>query len=339
MAAAPAGAETRKLTILAASPVTVTPTTVARDYIVPEINKRLAASGKDFKIEWNESYGPNLAKFTEVLEACEEGIAHIAVLLRNFEESKLQLEQYPSFVPFGITDPLKMYAIDGKVRERVPEMDKAYEKYNVLLIGRANSSSPHIFTNFPIKTVDDLKGHKIGTSGAMGHVLRGTGAVIVTANMAQSYVDIKNGVYDGYTIGEGQAFPYRTYEVAQYFTKTYFGVTNIPAVIVNKDALGKLPDFVQQIVRDVGAGYGKAYHDLDERRLKENTEAMVKKGVKIHELSFEDRKRWAGMMPNIAKEWAADMDKQGLPGTRILTSYMDEVRASGEPVVRNWDKE
>ncbi|MGE3936243.1 MAG: TRAP transporter substrate-binding protein DctP, partial [Rhodospirillaceae bacterium] len=249
------------------------------------------------------------------------------------------LEQYPSFIPFGITDPQKMYAIDGKVRARVPELDTAYEKFGLLLIGRANSSSPHIFTTFPIKTVDDLKGHKIGSSGAMGHVLRGTGAVIVTANMAQSYVDIKNGVYEGYTIGEGQAFPYRTYEVAQHFTKTYFGVTNIPAVIANKSTLAKLPDFVQKIIHDVGAGYGEAYHALDARRVKENTEAMVKKGAKIHELPFEERKRWASMMPNIAKEWAADMDKQGLPGTKILSAYMDEVRASGEPVVRNWDKE
>jgi hypothetical protein len=45
------------------------------------------------------------------------------------------------------------------------------------------------------------------------------------------------------------------------------------------------------------------------------------------------------MMPNIAKQWAADMDKQDLPGTTILTTYMDVVRATGKPVIRNWDRE
>ena len=44
-------------------------------------------------------------------------------------------------------------------------------------------------------------------------------------------------------------------------------------------------------------------------------------------------------MPNIAKEWAATLDKEGLPGSKVLTAYMDGVRESGQPVVRQWDKE
>jgi ABC-type sulfate transport system substrate-binding protein len=43
-------------------------------------------------------------------------------------------------------------------------------------------------------------------------------------------------------------------------------------------------------------------------------------------------------MPNIAKEWAARADKDGLPGTKALSFYMDELRKGGAKPVRDWDK-
>ncbi|MGE0226113.1 MAG: TRAP transporter substrate-binding protein DctP [Rhodospirillaceae bacterium] len=334
-----ASAQTVKFTIISPSPPTVTPTTATKEFFVPEVNKRLAALNKGFKIEWNEAYGPNLAKTTEVLESVEEGIAHMGVLLRNFEESKLPLEQYPAFIPFGMDKPREMLKVDMKVRERVPQMDQMFDRYNQVALAKTVSSTSHMFTNFPVKSVDDVKGRKIGSSGAMGHVLRGTGAVIVTAAMTQSYVDIKNGVYEGYVIAETQAFPYRTFEVAQNFTKTSFGVTNVSSLVINKNAWNALPDFARQVLTEVAGEWRTAHIDIEERRIGEFTETMLKRGVKMTELTPDERRRWAMMLPNIAKEWAADMDKQGLPGSKILTAYMDEVRASGEPVVRNWDKE
>jgi TRAP-type C4-dicarboxylate transport system substrate-binding protein len=337
--AAPAAAETVQFTIIAASPITVTPTKVTKEFFVPEVNKRLAASGKDFKIEWNESYGPNLAKFTEILESVEEGIAHMGVMLRNFEEAKLPLEQYGSMIPFGITDIEKMRGVDSRVRARVPQMNQQFEKYNQLYLAGAMADNTHMFTKFPIQTVDDIKGHKIGSSGVLAHSLRGTGAVAVTANMAQAYVDIKNGVYEGYTMGEALALPYRSFEVAPYLTRTYFGITVVPCLTVNKDAWAKLPEHARKIIQDVAVEWVQKHTETDKQRLVDFTKQMVDKGLKISEMPFAERQRWARTMPNVAREWADNMDKQGLPGSAILTAYMDEVRAAGAPVVRQWDRE
>jgi hypothetical protein len=43
-------------------------------------------------------------------------------------------------------------------------------------------------------------------------------------------------------------------------------------------------------------------------------------------------------MPNIAKEWAERADKEGLPGSKALASYMAELRKAGAKPVRDWDK-
>jgi hypothetical protein len=44
-------------------------------------------------------------------------------------------------------------------------------------------------------------------------------------------------------------------------------------------------------------------------------------------------------MPNIAKDWASGLDKKGLPGTKMLTAYMNKMRAANQPIIRQWDKE
>ena len=56
-------------------------------------------------------------------------------------------------------------------------------------------------------------------------------------------------------------------------------------------------------------------------------------------MSAAERLDWAKKMPNIAKDWAASLEKKGIPGNAILTSYMDAMRAANQPILRQWDKE
>ena len=69
---------------------------------IPEINKRLAASGKDFRIEWNEAWSGTVAKLTEVFTTVSEGVAQLGIPVWAFEGSKLPLEGITFNVPFGI---------------------------------------------------------------------------------------------------------------------------------------------------------------------------------------------------------------------------------------------
>jgi hypothetical protein len=55
-------------------------------------------------------------------------------------------------------------------------------------------------------------------------------------------------------------------------------------------------------------------------------------------MPLAERKRWATMMPNIAKEWAEAQESRGLPGRAVLTAYMDELRALKTEMIREWDK-
>jgi TRAP-type C4-dicarboxylate transport system substrate-binding protein len=339
LATAPTEAKTVKFTIVGAPPVTVTPVTVTKAYVVPEINKRLAASGQDFKIEWTEAWAQSLATFTETFEAVEEGIAHVGVILKNFEEAKLPLEQYTMMMPFGIIDAMTIIEVDARLRQKIPAMSETFRKYNQVYLAGSPSSGMQMFTKFPITKLEDLKGRKIGASGALGHVIRGTGAVIVTAHMAASYTDIKNGVYEGYPIAVNLAFPYKTFEAAPYYTGVDFGAVMIPALTVNAKAWNELPDFARKIFQEVANEWAVQSVKVDDEKTEKGLDAMKKAGVKFSTLPAQERKRWAMAMPNVAKDWADELEKKGEPARAVVKAYMDEVRVNVKDVVRHWDRE
>jgi TRAP-type C4-dicarboxylate transport system substrate-binding protein len=317
----------------------VTPVKATKEFFVPEVNRLLAASGRDTRIEWTEAYSQSLAGFNEVFETVEEGVAHVGILLKQFEEAKLPLEQYMYMVPFMRHTPRQMVAVDTKLHDSIPEMKAQYEKHGQVFLISGGSGAQNLITNFPVRTVEDMKGRKIGASGAMGHWLRGTGAVIVTASMAQSYTDIKNGVYDGYPMSITLAFPYKTYEAAPYLTLVGFGALASSSLTVNKQMWSKLPAHVREAFVAAAAPWPEKQIEIDEANEARWQEPMVKKGLKIVDMAPAERRRWAMQMPNIAQEWAEAVEKDGHPGRRVVKAYVDEVRALGVEIARHWDRE
>lgn len=334
--AAPAAAETLKITVVAAAPPHVTYVQAAKTKWIPEINKQLAASGKGLKIEWTQAYGQSLAKFNEVFETVEEGVAHVGLILKNFEASKLPLEQVTTIAPFGKYSMKQMDEVDKAMRKKVPELNAAYKKYNQVYLGSGVSASQQFFTKFPVKSIDDLKGHKIGASGAFGQWFQGTGAVVVPSSMLNAHTDIRNGVYEGYPMNEILGFAYKAYLVAPYLTRVEFGPSNVSGITVNLDTWNKLPDYAKKIFQDAADKYAGWLIELDSAKIKKFVGIMKKKGLKISELPEAERKRWAAAMPNIATQWADRLEKRGEPGRKVLKAFLGELKARNIPVARDW---
>ena len=332
-------AKTIKLTVVGAPPPIVTPVQVTKGYFVPEVDKRIAASGKDFKIEWTQAYSFTLAKFHEVLEAVEDGIADVGVQIHVFEESKLPLENVSTYVPFGTADVHALTRIMRDVRKQVPEMDKVWTGYNQVYLGTGVNDTIHLMTKFPVKRYEDLKGHKLGASGTMGNYLLNTGAVVVSSSMAQAYLHIKNGVYSGYPISWGLGFAYKVYQSAPYLTKVNIGAIASTGLSVNVDSWKKLPGWVQTIFREVAVGWQDRHAAVSLGKSQKFESIMVKAGAKVSDFPMEERERWARVLPNVAQQWADRLEKKGQPGQRVLEAYMQGLRDAKAEIVRDWDRE
>ncbi len=328
-----------KLIVAAPAPAIVTFVKMFKEKVIPEIDAKLAATGKDFKIRWIGAYGQAIAKAFETFEAIEENIGQIGLIVKNFEESKLPLEQYAAMAPFTGETSDQMPIIDANMRKTVPGMAEGYRKHGQEFLVSGVSPDYDLFTKFPVKSIDDIKGRKIGVSGVLGQFFRGTGAVVVSSAMVESYTSIRSGVYDGYPISIALAFPFKTYEAAKYYTKVGFGVATGTAITVNTKTWNSFPRYVQEIFRETAVKWPFWIVAADKIRTKKFAGIMKKKGVKFAALSAKERLRWANTLPNIATQWAKRQDAKGLPGSAVLAAYMSELRAVNAPMLRQWDKE
>jgi TRAP-type C4-dicarboxylate transport system substrate-binding protein len=329
------------LTVAAGQPLrAMRPLQMVSEFYIPEVERRIKAANLNIKINWKEAYAGSLLKPTFVLKGVQDGIADIGFEPTIFHPDKLPLEQISFVTPFVTSDVVLVGKAIDKLHAVMPEFKAQYDKFGVIRLGGSSYDSYELFSTFPVQKFDDVKGKKIATAGAALQWLRGTGATPVQSNMTLYYNNSKTGVIDGFIIFPssipGMKFP----EAAPYVTKVGFGAQYAAALIINKSAHDKLPPALQKILRESAeawtAAADKVQFDLGNQAF--DTVPQAFSGAKNFTFTRPEQDKWAKAMPNIAKEWAERSDKEGLPGSKALALYMDEMRKAGAKPVRDWDK-
>ena len=339
--AQPAAAQEKiNLTIAAGqAPRALKPLQLVTDSFIPEVKKAIKDAGLKVEIVWKEAYAGSLLKPTRVLEGVKDGIAEVGFEPTIFHPDKLPLENITFVVPFVTNDVSMVSKAMNKLHATFPEYAAQYSKFNTVRLGGNSYDSYELISSFPVKKVEDVKGKKIGTAGAALAWIRGTGAVPVQSNMMEYYNSTKTGVFDAFIIfpsaHPGMKYP----EVAPYTVKVGFGAQYAAAIIVNKGLFDKWPAALQKVFRDAGAKWGEEADKAMQNAGEAGLQSVAGFKGQVTEFPREEQVKWAKMMPNIAKEWAQKLDGQGLPGTKVLAAYMDEMRRLGAKPARDWDKE
>jgi TRAP-type C4-dicarboxylate transport system substrate-binding protein len=338
VAPGPVFADTIQLTIISAQPPRMRSVGLLRDFFVPEVDKRLAAMGGKHRIKWTQGYAGSIAKGPEVLEAVQKGIADIAQVGILFEGAKLPLQQMTWYAPFHHGTLQTVVDVAQKLNDTMPELSAAYAKYNQVMLTAIGTDNYQLVTTFPVRSVDDIKGRKIGTPGTASNWLRGTGAVNVSAELINYYNSLKTGVFEGIIVFGSGIVPFKFYEVAPYITKVDFGPQNSTAITMNKRKWNRLPEDVRTVLKDVANEYRTRVAGVQEASGRRALSITAKRGAKVYTLPADERAKWANKMPNIAREWADRLEKKGLPAHKILNAYMEALRGAGARPLRDWDK-
>ena len=332
------GAKTYKVTVVAGHPPIFLWVTLCRDYFIPEVDKRIAALGSGDKIVWNQAYGGTIAKIGGVLEAIEEGIADMGFVGTIFEAPKMPLHNVSYMTPFGTDDIFSIVDTITELEGKIPAMAKEWTQYNQVYLGGAALDTYGLLTNFPVKTVDDVNGHKIAAPGPSANWLKGTGGVPVASNLNEYYNGIKTGVFEGTLTFMTAAAAIKVYEVAPNVAMVNFGAQFAGGISINKDVFDAFPEKIQKIFIAVGKEYTRRLAQAQADRAAKSLEKMKASGTTVTYLSDAERKRWADKLPNIPMQWAEAMEKKGLPGKAVLKGYLDGLRSRGVKLVRDWDK-
>jgi TRAP-type C4-dicarboxylate transport system substrate-binding protein len=310
-----------------------------KEFYIPEVDKRLAAAGGKDKIVWTEAFGGTLAKIGGVLEAVQEGVADMGMVYTIFEPAKLPLMSVTFLAPFGSDDVTLISKIIVEMNAEMPELKAHWAKQNQVFLGAIAADTDHTWTKFPVKTLEDYKGRKLGASGSLSLWANGIGAVAVQGDFATHYNNVKTGVYDGLIAFTTGVYPIKIHEVAPYMTKVDLGSMSIGAITINKKLFDSMSPETQKIMRDVGVEYSQRVSATMKNLAGVFEKKMAAEGAKISVFPPAERKKWATTMPNIAKDWVKRNEARGIPAKKVLEAYMSKLRAAHVELVRDWDKE
>ena len=325
----PARADTFNLRIGSAFPSAPTVyVNEAEKYFVPEVVRRVKEK-TGHTITFTEAYGGSVAKANETLAAVETGLLDIGLYCVCFELSRMSLNNFPYWVPFGPESAEAVIRATRKVYDEHPALTAPMKRHNQVLLGLAGFDNYHIGSTFNWEKLSDLKGRKIGAAGPNLPWLQGSGAVGVSTTLPEAYNALKSGIFEGFIMFPSAYNGYKFYEPAPYYKQISLGAVGVMVMTMNNRSLARLPQDVQKIIAEVGRDYeirvGKALDQSNAAGL----ERLKTAGAQVSQISPAARKEWAEGLKDWPAKAAKDLDRRGMPGMAVLKSYIAALKGEG----------
>lgn len=325
-----------KLTAAAGHPPVFLWVKLTDEVFIPEVDKRLAAAGGKYKIDWTKAWGGTLLKLGQESKGVADGVADVAIVSTIFEAAKFPLQNVTYYTPFGSADVGLINQTMLDLQKSIPAMNDAWTRNGLVYLNGMALDSYHIWTKFPLTKLEDLQGKKISAPGPSANWIKGTGAVAVAGSLNTYYEDIKSGVSDGVLVFASGAGAAKINEVAPYITKVNFGAMYAGGLAINKSVYDKLPPPVQQALHEAADVWAAQYVNIQSAKVQAVFDSMAAAGAKISELSPAERKRWADALGPVGQTWAADVTAKGAPGEQVLKAYIGALKKAGTDLPRDW---
>jgi TRAP-type C4-dicarboxylate transport system substrate-binding protein len=311
-------------------PPTVVYAGLMKTFFEPELKKAIE-SKTSHTVKFIEGYSGSIVKVFDTFEGVENGVLDIGGFCFCFEASKLPMHAFQIMLPFGTMDPEMSVAIAGDVYKKFPILEKEFQKYNQTLLARIGDGGYNIGTNFPWKSVSDLKGHKILGAGLNLNWMKeaNIGIIPVTDGLPGWYQKIKTGVAEG-----GIMFPsawgpvFKLYEVGKYYTTIGFGSITWHGLTVNNRFWNSLPPEVKPIIQEVAHRY-EIQTGVFNKKGYEKDMAWLREHITVSDLPADVRLEWAQKLSHWPQKIADELEAKGYPAKAILNETLDSAERHG----------
>jgi len=330
-----------RLTVISGNTHHYAPVGAAIKAFMPKVDEILAKTGK-YKVSWVQGFGGTVVKVRGELDGVEAGLGDIGVVPGPFHPAKLSLYQIGYVTPFTTLDV--QVATDGmhKLLKDYPAMGKQPQRFNQSTLAVTGTADNYLlWTKKKITKFQDLKGMKIGAVGSNIPWVTAAGATPVTIKgLATVYNSLKTGIYEGAVLWQQAMAAFKYCELASYKLDTSFGAIANALLMANNDSWASMPREVKAAITEASPTWSAAANKGILGGAKWGQGVCDKKyNQQTTTMTAAAKKQWAFAIPNIAKSWAARQDKAGLPGTKMMSTWMGYMRDKNQLVTRDWDKE
>jgi TRAP-type C4-dicarboxylate transport system substrate-binding protein len=168
------------------------------------------------------------------------------------------------------------------------------QKFNAKGLAMTNTGGLGIWSQKPVKTLEDLKGMLTASvSPVTSSLIKGLGASPVTIPFPDIYESLQKNVVDGAAQSAHGGVVFSFPDVCKNFT-AFYGVPAPAGWSINLNVWRKMPPNIQKILLEETARSAEWMNrivvtELPDRDLK----SFKDKGVAVHFLSKAERDRWA----------------------------------------------
>jgi len=168
-------------------------------------------------------------------------------------------------------------------------------------------------TDFPVKTVDDLKGRKIAVLGKEGaEIVSRLGATPISIGLFSFYQSIQKGMVDGASISYTAFYPFKLQEVLNYHFELNMGGSNA-YIGVGRTTWEALPADVRRVIHEQsGERFSRALGKFWDG-VAQGTRSAVGKmpGHRVIEPTAADAARVEKLLAPMLDQWVAETPGAG----------------------------
>lgn len=183
----------------------------------------------------------------------------------------------------------------------------------------------------PVKSLQDIKGLKIRSTGLSAKVVEMLGAVPVAMPQGGTYEALQRGVVGGTFTPIETLKGWKQAEVVKFTTDASgIGYTTAMFVVMNLKKWNALPKDIQDIFEKVSRQWidvhGQRWDDLD----LEGRQYSLSLGNKIIPLGKEEEVRWKKAVSPIIQDYIKTTDAKGLPGSKAVKEVESLIHKYGK---------
>ena len=280
----------------------------------------------DGQVDFEFYPAEQLGKAADLLDLTSDGVTDIGFYIGSY---------YPSQMPIGSSlmgiPGLYSTAYEGtlayhELNKKNPVLESDFLSNGVRpLFSYAAPSSGIWSTGKEIKVPEDVKGLKVRVSGELTNkAVLALNASPINLTASELYEGFERGVYDSIILNAASTKDYGLGELTKYGTNEVdFGGLGV-GLVINEKVFQGLPKNVQEVLVQVGDEITESnavfYDDYTQSVIQEFKDS----GVKIHELSEDEKAKWQKFYHEIEASWIKEQNNPDFKAT--LDAFKEKVK-------------
>lgn len=181
-----------------------------------------------------------------------------------------------------------------------------------------------LHTKRPVRSMEDLKGMKIRSTGLSAKVVEALGAVPVAMPQPSTYEALQKGVVDGTFTPIETLKGWRQAEVVKSTTGCYsIGYTTAMFVVMNQHKWNSLPKEIQSVIQEVSNEWVEVHASIWDQVDIEGKRYTLSLGNEFIELDEYEQQRWKTAVEPIIQEYVIQSKAKNIDGEKVVSGIRE----------------